>query len=926
MKLCPRGVFGAPIKAIFSLNLSGLIDSIPGATKSVAKHTSYLEMRDSILNELKEVQGQLSEEKYDRSINLFAIKMNRHVVRNGMIPNEHVIDLLEKEADLETTLKRLNFLLAKNRNIVSESQSDGPIATDEVKVMENLTDVMGDTVEIRHAGSTIVPQIGQQNLLSLDDFFSRPISIDSFTVAVGSAMTYSWKIWDAWSLEPTIRAKLRNYTYFKGDLVVRFTFSGSPMHFGKALISYQPFAGINENLKYLLQAYGFESGFRKLIINYLSQAPGACTIDYRHNKPIDIRCPFMSPKPMHRLFNSASTVLSGATSYTDFADAGTIFLYSIDSVKAIGTTSSPLGVHVYCWAENVELGPPTATQIDIVTESSSDERVTGPIERMATFMSTVSNALSAVPGIGPLAKASSAIFSGVAGVSAWFGWSRPNVLDKPSFVKNRPYSSTSSTIGYDTVEKICFDPLQEVTIDPRVCGTQEDELSLAYLNSIPTYLDTFDWNHNSAIMTLPIWRMAIHPQMATWTYSTFFTKYFYQPTAMMFAATPFARWRGSISVRLEIACSEFHRGKIAVMYEPNIAQGALIDSSIALNKNYMKIIDIQETQDVEFCIEYAQPYMWLSTVPSLFEDFYGSSFTYTQPANTVNGYISVTPFTALQSPDDSDISVHVYVKGDELQYNLLCSTNLPLTRQIVSESSSDRGVEPEVAYTCLTLNATSSTNKGTSEYCFGEQPLSFRSYLKRYMTSETGSGAIGAGAHASVSWVRPIIDAPVPAYSASPVAPTALTILGYLRYAYLGIKGGMRTRWRLTTDAGSFKPTQAVVVSLRTEENNPTTSGPTTGSNNSKLAPIGSATFIPTTNSGVEVELPFYSSNLFHFSFNDGLDGGYVSGQMINYWIRNYTVTMDNTDVSTTVRWCVDTACAEDFMLMRFMGAPYFSQ
>jgi len=359
------------------------------------------------------------------------------------------------------------------------------------------------------------------------------------------------------------------------------------------------------------------------------------------------------------------------------------------------------------------------------------------------------------------------------------------------------------------------------------------------------------------------------------------------------------------------------------MYEPNVRQGALINTALALNKNYMKIVDIQETQDVEFCVNYAQPFVWLKTVaPGQSILMHGTSLDYTG-LGIVNGFISVTPFTALQSPDDSGVYINVYVSGEDMQFNLMTSVNMPVQRMVVTESSDD-GISPPVDYTCFDLNPTSENALTTSEYCFGEQPLSFRSTIKRYVTTSTNVDTFNSTAHDTVTYVRNIILPASPSYGASGITNYPFHIT-YLPYAFLGVRGGVRKRLRFYKVGEDYSVGMSSIAMLNEPEASLTTSGPTKSVGSYHMKMIGAAQFMPRTNGGVEIELPYYSPNLFSFSFANDFIGDQTLGQMSTTWVKNFSYITDTNLVSVTAHLGVETAAAEDFTFMRFMGAPYYT-
>jgi len=284
------------------------------------------------------------------------------------------------------------------------------------------------------------------------------------------------------------------------------------------------------------------------------------------------------------------------------------------------------------------------------------------------------------------------------------------------------------------------------------------------------------------------------------------------------------------------------------------------------------------------------------------------------------------PFTELQAPINKSVYVNVYVSGEDMQFNRYDPLLLPQIRQGFTESGSEeQGVDVSVPYTCLELNPSSSNSNGTSDFCFGEQPVSLRSLLKRYTNFATASPTVSAGAHLVVSYARPIIPSVSPLYSNAGSADTAPTLLRTMLYAYLGVKGGMRRRIRHAVTGESIGYMNAAQVTLSTAESsfNSGVVTPVYGSSIIRIRGLGSATFVPHTNAGIEVELPYYSPNLFHFAFSETGNGTTDAGEMAASWCRNFTIAFESSAVAGTLMYTEEYATAEDFNLMRYNGAPY---
>jgi hypothetical protein len=860
------------------------------------------------------------------SYTIWTIKRNPQIDRYSMKSkmDRNRIELYSRKIDIEETLKRITNLLERTSNIVTESLSlNDNIDSENKEIHENVLDVGGEETFFLSAGISNGPNIGQKEVLSMSTFLERPVEIDNFTLSVGDIHSGTYDVWDKLSLNPTIRAKLRNYTYFRGNVHVRVAVSGTPFHYGKLMLSYQPYPLRNRTLISHLTNWAVESAYRPMIINYISQSPGSVVMDVKMNKPVEIVCPFISTKPVHRLYNNSTSVIGGVTSFVDFEDAGYIYLWSVNAVGSVVAEPAPVGVQIYAWFTDVELGTSTATQVAIVTESK-DERMTGPVERLATSLATISRALGAVPGIAALAKASTYTLEGIAGLAAWFGWSRPPIVSDPQYMKNRPFCNSSHGIGAETVERICLDPLQELTVDPRVVGIDVDEMAISHLTSIESYFYTFTWSVSSDILAVPIFACLVNPNICTTYYTLLEAQTFFQPTALAFAAAPFIYWRGDIKFRFEIVCSMFHRGKLAFFYEPNPYHAALISTDISTNKNFLKIIDIQETQSIEFCVKWAQPRAWNKVLPPVgpvLNIASSGSFTLTYVDGYSNGYIGVAPFTQLQSPLGDSIQINVYVSAENMQFNMLSSMNLPLKRNIITESADITHSTIDNDVSCIVLNDSTSDAFYTADYQFGEQPLSFRTCLKRYVTTTIATVTTGL-AIAGIKYSGTNIPFASPKYDN--VAASTSTLIEYLPYAYLGVRGGVRKR--LTVNGLlNYGTTEAAIASI---SNPSTTSGnsATKQSSPDYTFQRGSIMFVPHTNGGIEIEIPYYSPNLFHFSCADDGVGTNGTGDMDNSWCRGYTVWIDGVCGNATDPYYVTehTAVGEDFCFMRYLGAPYY--
>lgn len=820
---------------------------------------------------------------------------------------------------LAITMKIVKGRINEQFQIESEDISvmaAGAITSSKVDEHDNVTDVGGEESDEKYAGTAMAPTMYTAFDLGLGGYLSHPIQIAQFNDTVGGTLNFRTDLWKTVFADPTLRSKLRNYAFIRCDLVVRIVTSGTPFHYNCYQVAYIPMAA-RQSFTAAYSALSGASAARINFLKYLSQTKFTKLIDPKQNKPLEMHIPFIYPNPFIKLYNSAATVITSATDLTDTVGMGTLFINNLNSLGCVTASPSPVSFQIYANLTNITLGGPSATKLEIATES--DERITGPVQKFASGAASVSKALTTIPWLTPFAKASEIGFGALSKMAAIFGWSKPVIQTMPMRMRPEPYQNAAQTIGYDTGHRITLDPKQELTVHPGYVSQDIDEMHVNYLTSRESLLDQFTWT-NTAASFVPIWRCLVTPRAGK-IYTGTGAIVQNQPTALAFAATPFSFWRGTQKYRLDFIVSALHRGKYAIIYEPNVCQDLLIEANFDFNKQFMKIVDLQETQSVEFCVEWNSAREWAYNIgTTAINGTVGVSTTFNAYKNFANGYIYVVPITRLQSPDNSSISVNCYVSSDDMQFNYVNSDALPRSRIIVESSES-------VPVTCMVLNPSGESKSHISEDYFGEQINNFRALLKRFWTSRisTSSGEAGTGLK-YVFEISTIFPPVTP--NTTDIVPATLVpnLFGYLGPAFLAMRGSVKKRCRthgLKTQATSAH----TVVALQ-----PLTATGGTAAISYSLDPLsaqfklnGTTQFVPSMNPGIEIELPFYSPNLFCLSsttdpfFNNGTNDAYPTLQ-----VRNYIVVTETDGVTGALTYSEDSAIGEDFSFAYWVASPPF--
>jgi len=338
----------------------------------------------------------------------------------------------------------------------------------------------------------------------------------------------------------------------------------------------------------------------------------------------------------------------------------------------------------------------------------------------------------------------------------------------------------------------------------------------------------------------------------------------------------------------------------------------------------MQVIDIQETQTVDVVVKWNGYRKWLKNMTGTQATLNTTMIDPTEfGLDYCNGFIGVVPFTQLQSPDGSSIVVNVYVKCDNLQVNCLDYVMMARSRAIFAESGTC-SLLTDVS--SMSVNKSSATTQNICSDHFGEQILSFRSVLKRYVTDAASGTTLTYSPNSywqMQSCIMPFVN---PYYGAGDASN--FTHFSYLRYAYLGYKGSIR--WIFTFNAiYSGIVSTAQKTSLLTPSTTNLFYILSTGLCNAADYGIinGTTMDIPTLNAGIEVEFPFYSNNLFAFSFNRTTDDSLGQPSMEQEWFRNWQTRFNGINLPSSSGSAFHAECAsgEDFTFLRFTGAPYYT-
>lgn len=511
-----------------------------------------------------------------------------------------------------------------------------------------LDSAVGTTVEAPSATSVVAKVDGTMDA-SLGAFLSRPVKIDAFAWTnsdVGVFRTIT--PWHAFMNDTAVKKKLDNFAFFRGKLHLKILINGTPFEYGLMRVAYQPMKGWDAS-----RIRTNTTSDVPLLIPY-SQLPGFY-VSPSASAGGELECPFF--------YHHNWLAVGEATTIQSFGSLFYVVYYPLSSAVASGLTTAT--VTTFAWMTDVELMGPTSG-----LAVQSDEYVEGPISGPATAVASAASMLTKIPIIGKFARATEIGAKSAASIARLFGYTNVPVIDDVRAFQPMNGPMLASAHISVPAQKLTFDPKQELSIDPTLHGlADEDELSLAYLKTKDSYLTGTSWATTDALGTV-LFNMRVNPHLFANipienTSSAVVAQRVYH-TPISYVSEMFRSWRGGLRVRIRIVATKFHKGRLKIQYDPwnNISQTAVGENLV-----YTEIIDIGETNEVEFVIPYHQALSWSDVEQDVATPNWtlGDNMQY-RPYKD-NGTLTISVLNTLVAPIAGSIGIMVFVRGaDDLEW------------------------------------------------------------------------------------------------------------------------------------------------------------------------------------------------------------------------------------------------------------------
>jgi len=638
---------------------------------------------------------------------------------------------------------------------------------------QNVHFVDGDTpwrYDVAHSADSTTQLAGFSDA-QLGDFLSRPLKIREYQWTPGAQLFEFFNPWQDFFGNSDVKEKINRFRNLRCNLNMKVLVNGNSFYYGRALLSYNPYLvkdNVTRNRAFFVQDLVQASQKPHILLDPCSSQGGELVL------------PFIWPENYLDI-----------TKANWAADMGRVTIHDFDILRHANGGTDPITVSIFVWADNLTLSVPTTSQVQsgntdrpldeygfplpyieqasaysgkkqtkkINNTSNNDEFVKdGLISKPASAVAKASNALAMIPVLAPYAKATSLVATKIGEIARILGYSRPQVLEDTRSYVPRFMGNLSNSDAAENLVKLSLDSKNELSIDTRVMGLGgHDELTVNSIAQRPSFWHQFDWPESAVTDTL-LASMLVSPACVRTLNAPPVTEVHY--TALAFAAAPFDAWQGSIKFRFNVVCSEYHRGRLRIVYNPKTNPAG----TIPFNQTYSTIVDISEDRDFEYEVKWADVRAWAKNYgPQFYSATFGFSDSIPVTGGGIgdNGTLSVYVVNELATPGitPADVKVQLWVSAGE-DFGVAIPTAKGLVPISVYQHQSEIAPSDVLAHTNDSSNAPDCSDpiptfgagdamiKEDNQFLVyqGERIVSFRELLRRYQyhasffPNESGSG------------------------------------------------------------------------------------------------------------------------------------------------------------------------------------------
>lgn len=425
---------------------------------------------------------------------------------------------------------------------------------------------------------------------TIKDILSRPYLYQTgswgLTDTTNSLLT-SFSMPTALFTGTNVASKLNGFMIVRGTLHIKIVLNAQRMQQGRLLLLFMP------SMSDGARTYQMD---QRLITR--TQRP-RMDIDVSTDSDATMTVPYINQYLGYNLANNTGEVGS--------------FQLVVYSPLLSPTGPSTVGYSIYVWMTDVELQYPTFTAQVLSEEvftaqvlgsgrvkkrgepNSAEESDTG--SGLSLVKSVAAQMLkSTVPSISSFAGLPDWASTFLAGGAMALGWSKPIGDFMAGRVESGVFAHANHADSTTFARNMGMFTKNHVQAYPGFAGQDVDEMSIAYLAAVPTYHRSITWDVDftagSKLTLLSVTPSAFEESGVLWTYRSPFN----------YLAQFFNYFRGSIMYHFKFVKTEFHSGRLMVVWVPG-TKGL----SLTLDESqycYREVLDIRESNEYSIVLPY----------------------------------------------------------------------------------------------------------------------------------------------------------------------------------------------------------------------------------------------------------------------------------------------------------------------------------
>lgn len=485
------------------------------------------------------------------------------------------------------------------------------------------------------------------------EFMAKPALLSTVTwnsADAAGTVKYAGSVATLMEAQSYWNNKLQGYKLVRGTAVVKVVLNCNPFQQGRLLLSFLPcqrhLPSSNVAARYAM----------------LSQYTTMPNVELDAGETsVEMHIPYVTPSNYYDR-------VSGDYDWGTFRlvvlsplDTGSTGEFSAEVALFLSFKDFELAAPIFQVESSLKSGAAVPTRaIRVEKNKAAKGIVSGAATNVASIADSLGNAFGFLPGVSAAANAVAGASSVVGDIAALFGFSKPKAYDTVSAFSNNPFRYLSNASGTSAAGTFAYNHDHFLEPCESLFGHDLDEMSFAYLKTIPALFRTFSLT-TSQVSDQEVFTSDISP--ASSMYSATDTNgvgniLMRHGTPLFMLHRYFSAYRGSVKVTFKFVKTKLHSGRLAVSWTPRPGLSPTIAQGIVALR---EVIDLKDSDEITLTLPYLFGENYLNCVE-------GS----THDDIDVLGHLSVRVLTELRCPIGSvseTVQCLMYIQpGDDFEY------------------------------------------------------------------------------------------------------------------------------------------------------------------------------------------------------------------------------------------------------------------